>query len=76
VSLGISADTVTMPDLVGTSLEEAKNTLQEFGLGIGEIRYESKDYLPPETVLEQSPQEGAKVEKGTRVNLKVSTTEL
>jgi beta-lactam-binding protein with PASTA domain len=76
VSLGVSADTVRVPDLVGTSLEEAKNTLKEFGLGIGKIRYEAKDYVPPETVLEQSPQESAKVAKGTKVNLKVSTVEL
>ena len=76
VSLGISPDTVMIPDLVGKSLEEARNILKEFGLEIGEIRYETKDYLPPETVLEHFPQEGAEVKKGTKVNLKVSTVEL
>jgi beta-lactam-binding protein with PASTA domain len=76
VSLGSSPDRVTMPDLVGTSLKETKSILKEFGLAIGEIRYETKDYLPPETVLEQFPQEGIEVEKGTKVNLKVSTVEL
>lgn len=76
VSLGVSPDTVRMPDLVGTSLEETKIILEKFGLEIGEIKYETKDYLPPETVLEQFPREGAEVEKGTRVNLKVSTVEL
>jgi beta-lactam-binding protein with PASTA domain len=76
VSLGISPDTVMIPDLVGKSLEEARDILKEFGLEIGKIRYETKDYLPPETVLELSPQEGAKVEKGTKVDLKVSTVEL
>jgi len=76
VSLGVSPGTVMMPNLVGTNLEETKSILKEFGLEIGEIRYETKDYLPPETVLQQFPQEGAEVEKGTRVNLKVSTVEL
>jgi beta-lactam-binding protein with PASTA domain len=76
VSLGVSPDTLMMPDLVGKSLEETKSILKELGLEIGEIRYETKDYLPPETVLEHFPQEGAEVKKGTRVNLKVSTLEL
>ncbi len=76
VSLGASPGTVMVPDLVGTSLKETKSILKELGLEIGEIRYEAKDYLPPETVLEQFPPEGAEVEKGTLVNLKVSTVEL
>ena len=76
VSLGSSPDWVRMPDLVGTSLKEIKSILKELGLEIGEIQYETKDYLPPETVLEQFPQEGAEVKKGTKVNLKVSTIEL
>ena len=76
VSLGTSPDTVMMPNLVGTSLEEAKNILKEFGLEIGEIRYEIKNDLLFETVLEQFPPEGAEVEKGTRVDLIVSTVEL
>ena len=76
VSLGISPDWVRMPDLVGTSLKETKSILKELGLEIGKIQYETKDYLPPETVLEQFPQEGAEVKKGTKVNLKVSTIEL
>jgi serine/threonine-protein kinase len=76
VSLGISPGTVMMPNLVGTRLKEAKNILKEFGLEVGEIQYETKADLPFETVLEQSPPEGAEVAKGTRVNLKVSSTEL
>ena len=76
VSLGSLPERVTIPDLVGRSLKETKSILKELGLEIGEIQFETKDYLPPETVVEQFPQEGAEVEKGTRVNLKVSTVEL
>ncbi len=76
VSLGASLDTVMMPGLVGTSLEKTRSILKDLGLEVGKIRYETKDYLPPETVLEQFPQEGTEIEKGTKVNLKVSAVEL
>lgn len=42
VSLGISPDTVMMPNLMGKSMEETKDILKELSLGIGEIRYEVK----------------------------------
>lgn len=76
VSLGSLPERVTIPDLVGKSLKETKSILKELGLDIGEIQFETKDYLPPETVVEQFPQEGAEVERGTKVDLKVSAVEL
>lgn len=75
VSLGIFPDTVVVPNLVGTSLTEAKDLLKEFGLEVGEIKYEFKKELLPETVLEQFPPEGVEAEKGTKVDLKVNTGE-
>ena len=76
VSLGSSPDTVVTPNLAGTSLEEAKSILIELGLEIGEVTYEIKSGLPVDIVLEQFPPEGAEVEKGTKINLIVSTVEL
>ena len=76
VSLGRSPDQVATPDLAGKSLEEANSILKELGLGIGEVTYEIKSGLPVDIVLEQFPPEGAEVEKGTKINLIVSTVEL
>lgn len=76
VSLGSSPDAVIMPDLAGTSLEEAKSILRELGLEIGEVTHEVDNQLPVDTVLEQFPPKGAEAEKGTKINLIVSTVEL
>lgn len=75
VSLGISPDTVMMPNLMGKSMEETKDILKELSLGIGEIRYEVKNGLLPGTVLEQFPEEGTKIPRGSNIDLKVSTRE-
>jgi beta-lactam-binding protein with PASTA domain len=73
VSLGVSLDTVMMPDLAGKSLEEARNVLKELSLEIGEIKYSAKKKLPPGTILEQFPEEGTKIQRGSNVELTVST---
>ena len=73
VSLGVSPDTVMMPNLAGKSLEEAKNILKELSLEIGETRYEVKNELPPGTILEQFPEEGTKIQRGSNIELTVST---
>ncbi|MCJ7578550.1 MAG: PASTA domain-containing protein, partial [candidate division Zixibacteria bacterium] len=73
VSLGASPDTVMMPNLAGKSLEEAKNILKELSLEIGETRYEVKSELPPGIILEQFPEEGTKIQRGSNVELTVST---
>jgi beta-lactam-binding protein with PASTA domain len=73
VSLGSLPDTVMMPNLMGESMEETKDILKELGLGIGEIRYEVKNGLLPGTVLEQFPEEGTKIPRGSNVELTVST---
>jgi beta-lactam-binding protein with PASTA domain len=75
VSLGISPDTVMMPNLMGRSMEETKDILKELSLGIGEIRYEVNNGFVPGTILEQFPEEGTKIPKGSNVDLTVSTKE-
>jgi beta-lactam-binding protein with PASTA domain len=73
VSLGLSPDTVMMPNLAGKSLEEAKNILKELSLEIGETRYEARSGVPLGTILEQYPEEGTKIQRGSNVELTVST---
>ncbi len=75
VSLGPKPDTVKMPDLVGMNLEEGKKLLREMGLELGKMKYSINDEFPPGTILRQSLDPGEKIERGSKINLEVSTTE-
>ncbi|QDY09828.1 Stk1 family PASTA domain-containing Ser/Thr kinase [Micromonospora sp. HM134] len=61
---------ITVPDLVGKSLTDARTTLSRLGLEPVETYKESDK--PRDEVLGQSPADGAGVEKGTKVKLDVS----
>ncbi|WFF00605.1 Stk1 family PASTA domain-containing Ser/Thr kinase [Micromonospora sp. WMMD964] len=61
---------VTVPNLVGKSLTEARTTLAQLNLTLVETYKESDK--PKDEILGQSPADGAGVEKGTQVKLDVS----
>ncbi|MDG4805346.1 Stk1 family PASTA domain-containing Ser/Thr kinase [Micromonospora sp. WMMD1120] len=61
---------VTVPNLVGKSLTEARATLAQLNLVLAET-YKDSD-KPKDEILGQSPADGAGVEKGTQVKLDVS----
>lgn len=64
--------TVTMPQIVGMTLEEAKIVLNELGLGIKEEASKSSDIFEKGYILEQSAAEGEEVEKNTTILVTVS----
>ncbi len=72
ISLGKLKEEKTVPSLVGKSLYEAKQSLKMNKLKIGEITYEERDKILPETVLKQSLEAGKKVEKDDLIDLVVS----
>ncbi|MFE9918990.1 Stk1 family PASTA domain-containing Ser/Thr kinase [Micromonospora sp. NPDC005553] len=61
---------VTVPNLVGKSLTDARTTLAQLNLVLKETYKESDK--PRDEILGQSPADGAGVEKGTEVKLDVS----
>ncbi|WBC07118.1 Stk1 family PASTA domain-containing Ser/Thr kinase [Micromonospora sp. WMMA1947] len=61
---------VTVPNLVGKSLAEARTILAQLGLKPVETVKESDK--PKDEILGQSPADGAGVEKGTQVKLEIS----
>ncbi|UCB53049.1 MAG: PASTA domain-containing protein [Candidatus Zixiibacteriota bacterium] len=75
VSLGMRPDTVMVPDLVGTNIDQGKRMLREIGLELGRVRLKVNDDFLPGTILRQSLKPGKKVEMGSRIVLEVSTTE-
>ncbi len=61
---------ITVPDVINLSQRNAEIQLQNFGLRVGNISYESSRFRS--TVLRQSVRPGANVERGTVVDLVVS----
>lgn len=72
ISIGKLKEEKTVPSLVGKSLYEAKESLKLNNIAIGEITYEERDKILPETVLKQSLEPGKKVEPGEIIDLVVS----
>jgi len=75
VNQGGVQDTLKMPNLVGTALDQASVKLATLGLELGVvIRQHSKDLIPG-TVLEQSEPGGALVKRGDVIDVVVAARE-
>jgi eukaryotic-like serine/threonine-protein kinase len=75
VSIGaFSEGDITVPDLIGKSLAEAEKLLADSSLIVGKVNYQSSFSLLPNTILDQYPSKGNKVNKGTIVDLFVTKT--
>jgi beta-lactam-binding protein with PASTA domain len=66
---------VTVPQLVGRSVEQAIAIVKEINLSLGEIRKQPADQ-PPNTVIGQKPGAGTRVVVGTPVYLVVAVEDL
>ncbi len=66
------SDQFFAPQLVGRSLAEARRIVFQAGLAIGEIYYEEKSDLLPETVIDQYPGAEQKVSRGDTLRLWIS----
>lgn len=69
VSAGFSAGDITVPDLIGKSLTQAKIILSDSSLVVGKINYQISSTLLPNTVLDQYPAPGNKLIRGEKVDL-------
>ena len=67
-----SESKVKVPSVVGMTEEEAKEALNEKGLGI-KVSYAESDKYEKGLVCEQNPEEGERVDKNTRVEVVVSS---
>lgn len=74
LTLGRGAAKVEVPDLRGMSEEQARKTLEEAGLKVGEISYSYIKKASEKTgvVVAQDPEPGVVVKKGEKVNLTVT----
>lgn len=74
VSITISEgpSSLQVPDLTGRTLADARSTLEQLGLHLGEVSRDTSSFQPENTVLSQSPAAGGTIANGGRVNLRVS----
>jgi beta-lactam-binding protein with PASTA domain/predicted Ser/Thr protein kinase len=72
ITLVVSSETVTVPDLAGRTVSQARASLNERGLT--PVVQESDDSnAPPGTVVDQDISAGSKVGRGTKVTIYVAT---
>lgn len=72
ISLGRENSDLTMPSLIGMTEEQAKAKLEEFGLVCSSVSESYDDVVEKGKVCFQSYTEGATIEKGTEVDIKLS----
>ncbi|GCL68290.1 serine/threonine protein kinase [Veillonella tobetsuensis] len=66
---------ITVPDLSGMTVEQARQRLKDLGLVVGKITQGSIEGKPDNTIVAQSPSGDSKVSKGTTVDLVVNKTQ-
>ncbi len=64
---------VFVPLLRGRSMREARFTLERHGLRLGEVTYVPSEEFPDNTIVDQSSSADAKIPKGSRVSITVSS---
>ncbi len=72
VSTGKKIETVKVPNVTGMTLDSAKSLLSSYGLTVGQTKNEESD-SPVGEVFRQSVAENTEVEKGTAIDLYIST---
>lgn len=72
VSSGNLTGRIIVPDLVGKSLNEARQILSDSTLQVGKINYLFSNTLLPNTILDQYPVFGNKLNPGDKVDLFVT----
>jgi beta-lactam-binding protein with PASTA domain/tRNA A-37 threonylcarbamoyl transferase component Bud32 len=70
VSAGPNA--VTVPNVVGTSLDDARNSLQQAGLVLGSIAYAQVTDTSPGTVIGQHPGANSQAPQGTQIDIVIA----
>lgn len=69
VSLGKGGGDIIVPDLIGKSLTEARRILNDSTLTIGKVNYQISSTLLPNTVLDQYPAPGNRLNSNNSVDL-------
>lgn len=63
---------ITVPDVVGRELNEARSLLEQLGVPVAPVEYDSTSTLPRGAVIAQSPAAGSVLPAGTSLVLRVA----
>ena len=69
-------DDITVPDLSGLTVDQARQRLKDVGLVVGKVTQQSVDNKPDGVIIAQSPSGDSKVSKGTTIDLVVNKAKL
>jgi serine/threonine-protein kinase len=69
---GGGAASVTVPDVTGLTVPQARDALQAEGLTLGEQTEQNDAQVPKGNIIDQSPVDGAQLEEGKAVDVTVS----
>ncbi len=72
IAIGKTKGSIEIPSVVGLSLTDASRKLEEFGLSVRRISYRPAANILPNTVLDQIPSSGTKVNPGDGIDLFIS----
>lgn len=72
MSIGNMEGLLVVPDLIGKSLTEAEQILADSSLNVGKINYQVSNSLLPNTVVDQYPSKGSRVNTGSKIDLFVT----
>ncbi len=70
---GGGGNEVAVPDVTGLSVAEARSDLRAEGLKLGEQTPAVSDTVPEGSIIDQSPESGARIDEGGAVSVTVST---
>lgn len=73
VHVSIGREIVAVPDVLNVSEREAELRIAMSGLEVGKIEYEYRPEIAPNLVVAQNPPAGARVQRGSQVDLVLST---
>ena len=66
------AEQVVVPDVTNHTLQEATGILEQYGLGVGSVSYQTSETVEKDLVIYQDPTFNSSLEKGAKVNLTIS----
>ena len=70
---GLFGGSVTVPDVVGYTEQDARDSLRQAGLKVGRIKLEKSNTVPEGMIISQDPKADTQVQPGSVVNLTISS---
>jgi eukaryotic-like serine/threonine-protein kinase len=74
VSAPGGADVFLMPDLTSQDLFFVREKLEKLGFRISSVRYEDREGVYPNTIIDQSPEPGEQIREGESIELVASSS--